>query len=76
MQGEWFDFKKLKPININDIIIMFNVFSDEFIYAQYKKKVNGNGVAELLSRTTWSQQGKTIILSNPTTTHYLSTYTP
>ena len=28
MQGEWFDFKKLKPINIYDIIIMFNIFSD------------------------------------------------
>ena len=37
MQGEWFDFKKLKPININDIIIMFNIFSDAFIYSQYKK---------------------------------------
>lgn len=59
------------------INVDFNVsrYSDQFkfpltelfLYAQYKKKVNGNSIAETVSRTTWSQSGKEIILSNQIT---------
>ena len=45
-----------------------------FIYAQYKKKVNGNGVAETLSGVTWSQQGDIIVSSIPTTSLNVGDY--
>lgn len=45
-----------------------------FLYAQYKKKSNGNGIIETIDRTTWSQSGDAIISSNPTTNLNIGDY--